>query len=74
MLKASTDPFALREFLHVLSLEYRGTKAARILDALSEPCGVPGVGVTDEDTDTRERMTTTTTAGEQDHLLNEEGG
>lgn len=35
MLKASTDPFALREFLHTVSLEYRGRKTEQIFAALA---------------------------------------
>lgn len=34
LLKASTDPFALREFLHALFLEYGGGKADEILALL----------------------------------------
>lgn len=36
------DPFALREFLYVLSLEYRGSKTARILAALPPVAAGPG--------------------------------
>lgn len=35
------DPFATREFLHVLSLEYRGPKAARIIGAISPSTPLP---------------------------------
>lgn len=36
------DPLALREFLYVLSLEYRGSKTARILAALPPVAASPG--------------------------------
>lgn len=35
------DPFALREFLYVLSLEYRGPKAAGIMASLTASASPP---------------------------------
>lgn len=43
MLKGSTmDDSALREFIHVLSLDYKGAKAERILQVLSDATAAVG--------------------------------